>query len=479
MQGPGAVCAECGSPLQEVAPKAAGGGAGPWVLGGAGIAALAAVAALFFTFGHKPTAAVGGYYMRLAGSNTIGSQLGPTLIAAWLQSKGATNVSTTARAGQPEKVVSADLGGQTVRVEIKAHGSATAFTALDTGATDVGMASRSIKADEVQELKKLGDFKAATNEHVLGLDGVAVIVPTSNSIQKISVTDLQGLFSGKITNWSALGGPNLPVKVFARDDKSGTYDTFKELVLRGQKLGPAQRFEDSATLEQSVSNEPGGIGFIGLPYVKTTRALAVSDGPAAPLLPTVFSVKTENYPLSRRLFLYTATTPSNPNVLDFVHFALSPAGQKIVREQQFVDLEFAGAPAPAAAADCKLSDRFPGDRNAYCSIRLGAEQLGTSFRFRTGSTDLDTRAVADLQRVVARLREAPNKQLLLAGFADGYGAYGANCALANSRAQAVAQQFETEGLRPQVVGFCSELPVRGNDTPQGRELNRRVEVFLR
>jgi phosphate transport system substrate-binding protein len=465
-----------------VSPKGAGGRAGPWVLGGAGVAALAAVAVLFFTLGHKPAAGPGGYFMRLAGSNTIGSQLGPALVSAWLQSKGATKVSITPRPGQDEKVVSADLNGQTVKVEVKAHGSATAFEALNAGAADVGMASRSIKPDEVQELKRFGDFKAATNEHVLALDGVAVVVPTSNPIQKISITDLQSLFSGKTTNWSALGGPNLPVKVFARDDKSGTYDTFKELVLRGQKLGPAKRIEDSATLEQSVSSEPGGIGFIGLPYVKTTRALAVSDGPAAPLLPTVFSVKTENYPLSRRLFLYTATTPSNPNVLDFVHFALSPAGQKIVKEQQFVDLDFAtGSPllTPVAAADCRLSDRFPGDKNAYCSLRQNAEQLGTSFRFRFNSTDLDTRAVADLQRVVARMKDNPSKQLVLAGFADSYGPYGANCALANSRAEAVSKRFETEGLHPQVVGFCSERPVRSNDTLQGRELNRRVEVFLR
>jgi phosphate transport system substrate-binding protein len=479
---PGAVCPECGSALQA-APEAKSSSSsfGIALLGGLGAIAVAAILVLYVAFTHKPAGA-GGYYMRLAGSNTIGSQLGPALVVAWLQSKGATDVNTTARADQPEKVVSATLNGAPVKVEIKAHGSETAFTSLDAGTADVGMASRSIKPEEVTKLARFGDFKAASNEHVLGLDGVAVVVPTSNPIQNASLDQLQGLFDGKITNWSAIGGPNLPVHIYARDDKSGTYDTFKNLVLRGQKLTTAKRFEDSATLEQSVANDPGGIGFIGLPYVKTTRALAVSDGPAAPLLPTVFSVKTESYPLSRRLFLYTATTPANSNVLDFVHFALSPAGQIIVRNQQFVDLELAGGTTKTAAASsgaCTLSSSFPGDRNAYCNLRSGSEQLGTTFRFRTASTQLDTRAVADLQRVVARMKQTPEKTLVLAGFADSNGAYASNCALANSRARAVADAFSTEGIKADVQGFCSELPVRANSSAAGRELNRRVELYLR
>jgi phosphate transport system substrate-binding protein len=485
ISAPGAVCAECSSPLQAVAERPAGSLPGAAVLGGIGLVGVLAVIALFFSFGRGPhnagTTASGAYMMRLAGSNTIGSQLAPALVAAWLQSKGATDVKITARPGQPEKVVSATLQGQTVNVEIKAHGSATAFTALGDGSADVGMASRAIKPDEVTALSRLGDFHSAANEHVLGLDGVAVVIPTSNPIQKASLNDLQALFSGKTANWSSLGGPNTPVKIYARDDKSGTYDTFKELVLRGAKLGQAKRFEDSAQLEQSVADDPGGIGFIGLPYVKTTHPLAVNDGPAAPLLPTVFSVKTENYPLSRRLYLYTATSPTNANVLDFVRFALSPAGQKIVRDQQFVDLEFAagGPKAPTvAASECRLSDRFPGDKNAYCQLRHSGEQLGTSFRFRTGSTELDTRAVADLQRVITRMKLSPDKQLVLAGFADGSGAYGANCALANSRAETVSKAFAAEGLNPKVISFCSELPVRANDSAAGRELNRRVELFL-
>ncbi|HEY2480976.1 MAG TPA: OmpA family protein, partial [Caulobacteraceae bacterium] len=69
-------------------------------------------------------------------------------------------------------------------------------------------------------------------------------------------------------------------------------------------------------------------------------------------------------------------------------------------------------------------------------------------------------------------------QLVLAGFADGSGTYGANCALANSRAEAVSKAFATDGLTPKVVSFCSELPVRANNTAAGRELNRRVEAFL-
>ena len=107
---------------------------------------------------------------------------------------------------------------------------------------------------------------------------------------------------------------DVPLKVFARDDKSGTFDTFAALVLQPSKLklGPnTERIEDSETLANAVASDPGGIGFIGLPYVGATKALAVADGDSLPLLPNAFTVATEDYPLARRLFLYTPAVSKN------------------------------------------------------------------------------------------------------------------------------------------------------------------------
>jgi phosphate transport system substrate-binding protein len=502
MPSPDSTCPECGSRLQAVR----NGGRKPLPLGlllGGGAAALAAAVVVWLAM--SPSAkvasratvrpatvaaapqAVAERLLTLAGSNTIGSSLAPELVKAWLGSKHATEMreEEVFKDGVPlpERRVTAMLDGKLVEVDVRAHGSSTAFTDLEAGTTDVGMSSRPIKDAEVTALARLGDMRRPSSEHVLALDGVAVIVPTGNTIAKLSMADLGRIFSGEAKTWSSFGGSSHPIKLYARDDRSGTYDTFKELVLRGAPLAASIRFEDSAELEAAVSRDPDGIGFVGLPYIKTTRPVAVSDGAAAALEPTRFSVKTESYPLSRRLFLYTAANPANPATGDFVGFALSSAGQAVVRSERFVDLDLTGRSQPEPqrqSSACRLSPHWTGDAQAYCHLRDGAEQLGTSFRFRPGSAELDTRATQDLRRVLERMEQSPDKAIVLAGFADSSGSYASNCALSRTRSKSVATALETLGLKvTETVGYCDELPVRDNASLDGRELNRRVELFLR
>ncbi|MBA3810043.1 MAG: substrate-binding domain-containing protein [Caulobacteraceae bacterium] len=503
MPTPDVVCPECGSRLQPQKEAPRSNALGP-ILALAALALVAVVGAVFFlgSLNHKgakgtPSGATGGftpsaggdYLLRLSGSNTIGSDLGPKLIEAWLGSKGATGIRSEQRTGPdgakiPEQVISATLGGRTVKVEVKAHGSADAFKDLASGAADIGMASRPIKDEEMGQLASLGDMRGRASEHVLALDGIAVITPQANAVPRLTLAQLKSIFSSQITDWSGVGGAAGPIHLFARDDKSGTFDAFKSLVLQGGSLGSAKRYEDSAALENDVAHDPAAIGFVGMPYVKTTRAVPIGDGLAVALEPTVFTVKTESYALSRRLFLYTAAQPANPAVREFVEFALSGAGQQVVRQAQFVDLDLRqpmAAPSPeAASANCRLSERWKGDRDEYCKLRAGSRQLGTSFRFRVGSADLDNRAARDLRRVLEAVEGAADKTIVLAGFADSSGTYPANCALSRARGQRVSEAFATLGLRiTDVRGYCDELPVRDNATDAGREQNRRVEIFLR
>jgi len=506
MPNPDITCPECGSRLQAVRDGRRGLATGPIM---AGIGALAAIGLVaWFGVGFlnkKPTVegtslesshpatdvngsvASGEPYLRLSGSNTIGARLAPELVKAWLASKHATGVREVGRfeGGKPlpEQAITASLDGKPVRVEVRAYGSSTAFTDLAAGTAEIGMASRPIKDAEAVTLERLGDMRQPSSEHVLALDGVAVIVPSGNAIAKLSRADLRRIFSGEAKTWSAFGVANRPIKLYSRDDNSGTTDTFKELVLRGAPLAEAKRFDDSAELEEAVARDPDGIGFVGLPFIKTTRAVPVSDGTAAALEPTRFSVKTENYPLSRRLFLYTATNPINPAAKDFTAFALSSTGQAVVRAERFVDLDLnqrVQAEPQRTAAVCRLSPRWTGDPQAYCRLRDGAEQLGTSFRFRTGSAELDNRALQDLRRVLERMEQSSDKQIVLAGFADSSGTYASNCALSRTRSKSIASALETLGLKAtEIIGFCDELPVRDNTTPDGREQNRRVDLCLR
>ena len=120
----------------------------------------------------------------------------------------------------------------------------------------------------------------------------------------------------------ALGGNSGAISIHARDDKSGTYDTFKSLVLDPlnlKLLAAAHRYESSTELSDAVAADPGAIGFIGLPYVRRSKVLGISAGAGnPPIVPTQFTVGTEDYPLSRRLYhrpSYVRAPASAPPVL--------------------------------------------------------------------------------------------------------------------------------------------------------------------
>jgi PiT family inorganic phosphate transporter len=410
--------------------------------------------------------------LRLTGSNTIGEHLAPSLAKAFLERQGAASVVVGAKDGQSRVVVHGTLEGKPISVEILAPGSKFAFECLANDTCDVGMASRSIHADEAQTLKGLGDMTTPACEHVLGQDGVAVIVNKTNVVQALSFDQLAGIFTGKITDWSSVGGAPGTIKVLTRDNSSGTFDTFSTLVAKGAALKPAEAFEDSEKLSAGVSADPLAIGFIGLPYVKEARALAVRDGDARAMYPTVFTVATEDYPLTRRLYLYTSDDPKNPLASAFTGFAQSDEGQRIVEASGFVSLslrtERPTVPASAPAA--------------YTKEIAGAARLSVDFRFRTGGVSLDTKALRDVDRVVSFLSLPANRThaVLLFGFADNQGSEAVNQGLSVQRAEGIRSLLTQRGVTPAVVtGFGSAMPIAPNSTSDGRERNRRVEVWVR
>jgi phosphate transport system substrate-binding protein len=419
-----------------------------------------------------PPPIAGDIVLRLSGSNTIGAVLGPKLAQRFLIDSGDANVSIMPTSTADEVRVVGTRGDKTEIIAVAAHGSATAFTGLATAAADIGMASRRIKPSEAATLAGLGDMTSPGNEHVLALDGIAVVVNPANPVASLTLDQLRGIFSGAITNWSQIGEAPGDIHVYARDDKSGTFDTFKALVLGSTKLTPAaKRIEDSRELSADVTQDRGGIGFIGLPYILAARAVPVGETGASPLLPNRLTVGTEDYALSRRLFLYTTSHAANGLSRRFVDFALSQAGQDVVEETGFVPLTItpASAPVPQTASA------------QYRSLVTRAARLSTNFRFQPNSAALDNRGQRDLDRLVNFVvsRHASPAQIILVGFADNQGSATVNLAVSRKRAQAVAAALAQRGLKVNhVAAFGSELPVADNVTDAGREKNRRVEVYM-
>ncbi len=185
--------------------------------------------------------------LRLAGSNTIGAKLILKLLEGYAMSIGDNQIRWIAGA-EPEQqsLIAKGSGRDAFLADVAAHGSSTAFTALANGEADIGMASRPIKPEEKQKLAALGlgDFSLPEQEHVLALDGVAVLVNAANPLGKLSLAQIADIFSGAKKDWSDFGGKPGVITIYSRDDKSGTFDTFKTLVLQDRKLDErAKRFE--------------------------------------------------------------------------------------------------------------------------------------------------------------------------------------------------------------------------------------------
>ncbi|WP_059396274.1 substrate-binding domain-containing protein [Pseudomonas putida] len=413
-------------------------------------------------------------HMRAQGSNTIGAALLPALVQGQLHAQQATAIEHQPGKRANETVITArDAHGQPVRIDIAAHGSSTGFIALGRGDADLAAASRPINDSEVRQLRALGDLRAAAAEQVIGLDGVAVIVHPDNPMPQLSTQQLAQIFSGQIQRWEQLGIAGGAIHLYARDDNSGTFETFKALVLEPQhnELSvKAQRFESSDELAAQVATDRQAIGFSSLAAVHGAKVLPVAEGDAPAMLPERALVASEDYPLSRRLYFYLPANPK-PQARALADFAQSPAGQAIVAQQGFVSQQI------KALAVAPLADMPP----RYRTLAQRAQRLSVNFRFQEGSASLDNKALRDVQRVAEYLRQAGKLQskAVLVGFGDPKETPGRAALLSRLRAQAVRRELARDGVELlEVTGMGDELPVAGNELEQGRLRNRRVEVWV-
>jgi glucose/mannose transport system substrate-binding protein len=266
--------------------------------------------------------------LRLHGSNTIGKELVPTLCEDFLKYQGATSVQRKPGSREDEVDIEAVLPSESsepVIFEIESHGSSTAFEDLASGQCDIGMSSRQVKQDEAQRCASagLGNMSSPACENVIGLDGIAVLVHKNNSVNSLTKQQLADIFSGRITDWSQVGGPAGPIYLYAPDERSGTLDTFKSVILGPRPLSfRASRFEDSIRLSEAVAADSNGIGFAGRAFTRNCKSVAIPDANGKPQLPTTFAVSIGDYPLSRRLYLYVPANTQNKWAHKFVEFAL-------------------------------------------------------------------------------------------------------------------------------------------------------------
>jgi phosphate transport system substrate-binding protein len=225
-----------------------------------------------------------------------------------------------------------------VKIQVTGGGSGIGFAALQNNTTDIADASRPIKPAERAACIKA--FNKMPREYKVAMDGLSVYVQADNPINELSIDQLEKIFTGKVTNWKDLGGPDAPITVYSRENSSGTYEFFKEHILKGQDFASsAQTMPGTAALLQAVEKDKNGIGYGGAAYGHGAKALKIKKTDAsAAVEATEENVLSGKYPISRYLFNYLDPAKDKSEIGAYLNWIRSDEGQKIVKDVGYYPL---------------------------------------------------------------------------------------------------------------------------------------------
>jgi phosphate transport system substrate-binding protein len=225
-----------------------------------------------------------------------------------------------------------------VKIQVTGGGSGIGFAALQNNTTDIADASRPIKPAERAACIK--SFRASPREYKVALDGLSVYVHADNPLKELSVDQLQQIFTGKVKNWKALGGPDAPITVYSRENSSGTYEFFKEHILKGNDfVSSAQTMPGTAALLQSVSRDKNGIGYGGAAYGHGAKVLNIKKTDDSPAIePSEENVVSGKYPIWRYLYNYLNPEKDKGEIAAYLNWIRSHEGQSIVKEVGYYPL---------------------------------------------------------------------------------------------------------------------------------------------
>ncbi len=216
-------------------------------------------------------------------------------------------------------------------IQVTGGGSGTGIAALINGTTEICMASRAMKPDERRKLRDR--YQTMGVEIPVAKDGLSIFLNERNPVKELSFAQLRDIYTGAITNWKQLGGPEAPIVLYGRENSSGTYVYFKDHVLLGRDYSPrCQTLPGTAAVVNAVAKDPNGIGYGGAGYAKGVKECAVKKDAASPaVLPTAATVKDGSYPVTRDLYLYTRVKPAG-EAKKFIDWVLSNEGQSLATQ---------------------------------------------------------------------------------------------------------------------------------------------------
>lgn len=222
-------------------------------------------------------------------------------------------------------------------IQVTGGGSGVGLAALINGSTDIANASRPIKSSEVESLK--AKYKTKGIEIACAKDGLSVFLNKGNKVSELSIQQLGDIFSGKITNWKQVGGDDAKIQLYGRESSSGTFEFFKEHVVKTDFSPTCQTLPGTAAIVNAVKKDKYSVGYGGAAYAEGVKDCKVKkDAKSKGVLPTEANIKNKTYPISRYLYMYLKSKPTGETKA-FIDWILSPEGQKMIASVGYFPLK--------------------------------------------------------------------------------------------------------------------------------------------
>ena len=412
--------------------------------------------------------------IRIVGAGDAGLALVPPLFRAFAEQRGLIYEQV------PDEAFRAVILDPDTRKEL----ANVSFRPMTPAAADAALS-----ADEA-DLKLTFQPQDGFVAHSLATDALAVIVAPDNPTPEISTTNLARVLAGEVANWAEIGGPDMPLVLHALRPEADMQAALSARL--GAPVAAGVLHGDLRALADGVARDPWAIAVTGRSVVVPARGMPLTDSCGFPLLPTPLAVKAGDYPLAIPV-LFLAPKRRLPLITrEFLDFLRTPAAQGVVLAAGFVDRS--ASRQPMTADGLRLINAIQGagedvtlaDLKRLVGLMDGADRLSLTFRFQDGSSTLDAQSrdnLLDLAQLISA-GQFRGERMVLAGFSDGSGAAEANLALSVERAARVAQELAAIApdlmptALPSVEGFGEALPMACDETAVGRQLNRRVELWL-
>ncbi len=436
----------------------------------------------------------------ITGSDTIGLGMMPLLMTGFAESMDADAELTNTGERQTLATLIGDggFGEEIGSYLVSATTDSEAFTALLDGYASVGMSSRRITKEEARALRAAGagNMVSPEQERIVAVDSMVIVTHPENPVNELSVEQLRGIFSGRISNWKQVGGADRPINVVAREDETASYDFFMSYLFGEQMPDhlPQAIVRDDQEMSNVVYFDRNAIGYVGYAFQRGAKPVTLINECGIAAKPDAFSAKTEEYALNRRMYLYNRADTLDEASNAFLDFAISEQADNVIGKSGFIDLGISRRSqddtdsrvvALASAAKAYDAGFEASVMNEMLAEMTKHDRLSTTFRFRTGSSKLDERGKLDLKRLVDYLEGVPEgTEVTFVGFTDSVGAFDANRRLSFGRAEAVMEEVRNAAgarlghVRMATAGYGEVAPSECNISDRGKSINRRVEVWI-